>query len=140
MNVVIPLKNDNICEKYHIYDIISLSDNIVIFDVNNKKTVIDRDDRDFLVMLNADKTIVDGVLKIYTGFNGTADLQDIRKRQESAIYGYKNSAFKCFRKYGEYLDKFFYSHEVVDGMTYEERIDKIPKPYSDDFYKSDESK
>lgn len=64
------------------------------------------------------------------------DIQVKRKKCEASIYGYKKSAFRCFSVYGKYLDDFFHSHEVIDGMTYEERIDKIPKPYSDDFYKS----
>lgn len=52
-----------------------------------------------------------------------------RKIYESVIREYKKSCYKEDRDYGDYLDRFFNSKDDVDGLSFEERAQKLPMPF-----------
>ena len=51
-----------------------------------------------------------------------------RRIYESVIREYKKSFYKADRDYGDYLNRFFYSKDDVDGMSFAERAHKLPMP------------
>ena len=56
-----------------------------------------------------------------------------RARYEAMIVRYKASKCRMDREYASYLDRWFHSHETVDGQSYEMRMrnDKAePMPYN----------
>lgn len=54
------------------------------------------------------------------------------KRLQYAILAEKDkdSKYRREREYAHYIDRFLHSEESVDGMTYEQRLDKLPMPYN----------
>lgn len=41
---------------------------------------------------------------------------------------YKTSPYRRLREYAGYLDRFFYSDGVVDGMAAKDRVNYLPMP------------
>lgn len=41
---------------------------------------------------------------------------------------HKESKYRRYREYAEYIDRFLHSHEVVDGIDFDIRHDKLPMP------------
>ena len=39
---------------------------------------------------------------------------------------HKNSKYRRYREYANYVDRFLHSQGVVDGMDYESRLNKLP--------------
>ena len=56
---------------------------------------------------------------------------EIRSNYENTAKEGLNSPYRRVREYAEYVDRFLHSvDKIVDGMVYEERLDKLPMPYN----------
>ena len=41
---------------------------------------------------------------------------------------HKDSKYRRYREYAGYVDRFLHSHDVVDGVDFDRRRDKLPMP------------
>lgn len=55
---------------------------------------------------------------------------EIRSNYEKTAREGLNSPYRRVSEYAGYLDRFLHSESIVDGMTYEERLNKLPMPYN----------
>lgn len=58
------------------------------------------------------------------------DVKTARKIYEDVCKEYKTSPYRRKREYADYLDRFFNSDGVVDGMAAKDRANFLPMPYN----------
>lgn len=58
------------------------------------------------------------------------DIQQLRQNYMIMYERYQKSKYRREREYAAYLHRFFYSDDIVDGTSAEDRKNKTPIPYN----------